>query len=92
MTDWHGPGKWAAQRESKVRRYHQRRADLLLRLGGKCLDCGAVDDLQFHHPKGRGWVVRDKSRWARMVIYEREATEGKIELLCGTCNKKHGKP
>ena len=84
MTQLNAPGRWANHTQCKVRRYHVRRQELILLLGGKCVGCGACADLQFDHIVPRTWVLRDKSRWTRIALYEREAKEGKLQLLCAT--------
>ena len=74
-----------------ARRYHRGRAKLVEELGGKCNRCQATEGLEFHHKVIRTWVARKTSRWVRLARYRREAAEGKIELLCGPCNKKAGR-
>jgi hypothetical protein len=58
------------------------------RLGGRCIRCGATDDLNFHHRDpseksftiSRLWSMRDE-------IIETELA--KCDLLCRECHKKH---
>lgn len=71
-------------------RYRQRYADLIKRLGGKCEKCGSVEDLSVDHRTRQEWGTRhrEKSSWHRIVIYEREEKEGKLRVLCGSCNSK----
>lgn len=81
----------AAQRAKNCRK---RRHALMEKLGGKCLDCGEndFDLLEFDHVFDHDWDPVKTSRWRRIVIYEREAAQGKIELRCSFCNKAKGKP
>lgn len=71
-----------------------RRYILIQAMGGKCCYCPCVEveRLEFHHTGPREWKTRDKSRWSRQAIYEREWIEGKIELACAYCNKRLGAP
>ncbi len=66
------------------------RAELILQLGGKCKLCAETDPdkLEFDHPDGRDYETNKLSYCARLARYRREAAEGLIRLLCGTCNKK----
>lgn len=67
-----------------------KRYDLMQKLGGKCDKCGSTKKLEFDHPNGRDWQPRKKNRWMRMIIYEREAAEGLLRILCKSCNCKDG--
>lgn len=82
------------EKARKKRMTDRRYAALRERLGGVCVEpgCGATDDLQFDHKYERTWVTRDYSRSRRIVLYEQEADAGLLELRCGTCNRKKGKP
>jgi hypothetical protein len=88
------PHQNANQRRKEYlhRKYLADRAELVQQLGGKCAHCGTVHNLEFNHLEPRTWITRKVNRPQRMVLYRREAAEGKLNLLCGTCNKKHGKP
>lgn len=67
------------------------RERLIDELGGRCVECGALEGLQFDHKTGlRRWIARNLSRWMRMVHYRREAAQGELQLLCGDCNRKKG--
>ena len=69
----------------------RRREALIDSLGGKCVVCGTKKKLEIDHINGRDWEPNKKSRWTRVVIYEREAKEGKLQVLCRSCNAKKGK-
>lgn len=86
--------RWNLTQEDKNRYYRLGRLKLIARLGGECVDCGEADpnELQFDHKHGRTWVARKKCRAARLALYRKEAEADEIELRCGTCNKKKGKP
>lgn len=72
----------------KARR-HQRRAELIEMLGGKCVRCGATEDLAFDHidPSTKRFVVGSSmSRaWAELVAEAR-----KCQLLCPPCHREKG--
>lgn len=70
----------------------KKRLQLIESLGGKCVQCEESDanKLAFDHirEEDRDWDCR-KTEWShRMSIYAREIAEGKIQLLCETCNSK----
>jgi hypothetical protein len=66
----------------------RRRAALITRLGGKCIGCGATQNLQFHHPNGRPWIPRRLARHNRIPICERDAAAGNLQLLCISCHSR----
>jgi hypothetical protein len=72
----------------KARR-HQRRAELIEMLGGKCVRCGATEDLVFDHidPSTKRFAVGSSmSRaWAELVAEAR-----KCQLLCPPCHREKG--
>jgi len=74
----------------KALRYYQRRMELIEKLGGKCAECGYKKRLEIDHIKGRDWEPSKKSRWTRIARYEREAKEGKLQVLCRWCNASKG--
>lgn len=78
--------------EYKAKRSYARRLALIKSLGGKCVECGRKNRLEIDHIEGRDWDPAKKSRWSRVAIYEREAREGKLQVLCKRCNKVKGKP
>lgn len=82
--------RWAETQRKGLRAY-QRRLELIDKLGGKCLFCRSRKNLELDHINGRDWDPAKKSRWSRIVIYEREAKEGKLQVLCRRCNAKKGK-
>ena len=78
------------QREWAVRR----RRRLIQELGGKCVHCDErdEDELTVDHIDGRTWDLNAKCSSARVSRYCREAKEGKLQVLCKSCNakKRHG--
>lgn len=83
--------------EIRLRSYRKLKAELVAQLGGCCNQCGAeegnLDDqgrvihLCFDHiHNDRTWKVRKLNRWTRIARYRREAAQGRIQLLCDSCN------
>lgn len=83
---------WQDDRERVIESTRAKRAELIEQLGGKCVKCGATDDLHFHHTSPRTWIASKLNRWARLAAYKRDIEAGVIELLCGPCNRREGQP
>lgn len=67
-------------------------AALVAELGGKCYDCGTTRDLSIHHIAGKKYTS-SKLEWShRVSTYRKEMKEGKLWVLCITCNSKRGNP
>lgn len=71
-------------------RYKRRREAAVVFLGGVCVECGGMDDLQFHHkdPSTKLFTLAkgssfSNSRW--------DAEVAKCELLCGDCHREEHK-
>ncbi len=82
---------WLAK-ERTIRRYHEGRAELIMKMGGKCVQCGRTTDLQFHHLYRRLWRSNELSRWSRLAMHKREWAAGQLALACGPCNRRMGQP
>lgn len=80
----------AYQREYQLRRYHKRMAEAREKLGGKCVQCGAVDELEIDHihagdkyiPLNKLWSIA-KARFDEELKY--------CQLLCKDCHIKKSK-
>lgn len=73
-------------REYMLRRYHERRAWAMELLGGRCVDCWAVKDLEFDH------VDRELKEFdiAKVWSYSKvkfEAEIAKCVIRCKECHK-----
>lgn len=68
------------------------RAMLVVAMGGACEKCGsrAYSELEFDHIGERTWDAAKVSSSHRISIYRREFSEGKLRLLCRTCNAQDG--
>lgn len=72
--------------------FKKKKAELVQMLGGHCVACGSIVDLTFDHICGRDWDIRAVHSTKRIRIYKQEAEEGKIQLLCLSCNSSKGDP
>lgn len=66
-------------------RYHTLRNEFIVRLGGMCKLCGAVDNLEFDHIDPQTKVESISKLWshAKEII---EAELAKCQLLCKSCH------
>jgi 5-methylcytosine-specific restriction endonuclease McrA len=67
-------------------RYHRRRTEAVKYLGGKCVDCGTTDGLEFDHknPKQKSFAIGKK--FASMATAKLYAEVDKCELRCRPCH------
>lgn len=63
------------------------KAELIKRLGGKCVQCGSETMLEINHIYGRTWQPRKLTHYRRVLRYRKEAAEGLLNVLCEECNK-----
>lgn len=73
-------------REYNLRRYHTRRQHAIEQLGGKCVDCGSTNDLEFDHTV-REDKLFDSKRWMNVSLAKFEAEIQKCVLRCSPCHK-----
>ena len=66
------------------------RKQLILDLGGKCVSCGTKRMLEVDHINGRNWTPRNVSSDTRVRRYLKESKEGKLQVLCKSCNSAKG--
>ncbi len=69
-------------------RYHRRRSEALERLGGRCVQCGSTESLEFDHiePRDKGFSLgRAFATWAEARLIDEVA---KCQILCGLCHKE----
>lgn len=78
--------------EYRRARLEAKRARMIAELGGKCVDCGTDESLEFDHKYPRTWKAAEKSWEHRLAIYAREIVFGLIELRCKRCNRAKGMP
>jgi len=61
-------------------------------MGGKCRNCGSIDNLERHHPYGRTWKKRSYNMLSKIKRYERDFNEGNLVLVCKKCHEELHKP
>jgi 5-methylcytosine-specific restriction endonuclease McrA len=68
-------------------RYYERKAQAVALLGGKCVRCGAVEDLEFDHidPASKSLVIGKRLAGLSEVRLVEELK--KCQLLCSTCHQ-----
>lgn len=73
-------------------RYHEIRGILIDQLGGKCVDCGTTDNLEFHTIDGNG--ENGKGGWQKLAQVIADIDNDNIELKCRECHieyhRQHG--
>jgi 5-methylcytosine-specific restriction endonuclease McrA len=79
-----GPVKWGEYLAKK-------RQKLLIMMGGVCAACGEDDLalLEIDHIEDRQYEPRQLSRTKRLKMYEEEYRQGRVRLLCSSCNKSN---
>jgi hypothetical protein len=72
-------------RQYNIRRYHRLRAEYIEKLGGCCIDCGTVENLEFDHPDPR---TKEFSigRMLNVSKAKRDAEVAKCVLRCKPCH------
>lgn len=92
----HRPSKHESQlshvNRVRVQWYRRERARLIAALGGKCVECGTTEELEFDHLKPRTWIANKTSRWQRLRNYIKDWKKGELCLRCRVCNAKGGTP
>ncbi len=68
------------------------KAKLIAELGGKCVMCDGVENLEIDHKYRRSWSIRGTEFSWRISKYRQEAKLGLVQLLCEQCNKFKGRP
>ena len=71
--------------------YHERRAEYVALLGGKCVACGSVDKLQFDHKDRSTKKFAIGKLFMKSQSVVREELE-KCQLLCQPCHVEKSRP
>lgn len=74
-------------REYMRNRYRNKRKEIIESLGGKCVDCGSVDDLELDHINKRKKTMRMADVHSTNDKKVKEELKN-IQLLCKKCHKK----
>lgn len=68
-------------------RYHRQRAEKIQELGGKCVDCGSTEELEFDHIVASTKEFGIAKEWSKnREDFEKELE--KCQLLCKECHSK----
>lgn len=68
-----------------------KRDELILLLGGKCVDCGNEEDLEFDVIVTLGNNNHHKIEWShRISFYRKQFDLNNLALRCTKCNSKKG--
>lgn len=73
-------------RKYMLARYHTRRAEWIIQLGGKCIDCGTAEGLEFDHDDASSKAYD----LAKIFSYSNERIQvelAKCVLRCDPCHK-----
>jgi hypothetical protein len=70
-----------------AKRYAERKAQTVLVLGGKCVDCGSTERLEIDHILRSTKVLDVSSRTWSSKVYWAEVIE-KCTLRCNTCHRR----
>jgi 5-methylcytosine-specific restriction endonuclease McrA len=67
--------------------YYRRKQEVFEKLGGKCVSCGACDDLQLDHidPKTKLYNISHIYSMSEKIFW---AEVAKCQLLCSKCHKE----
>lgn len=73
-------------RKYSIDYYYRKRAELIVLLGGKCCNCGSVDNLEFDHrdPATKLFAISDLMSYAWVKVLDEVK---KCQLLCQSCHK-----
>ncbi len=86
MTDKDRDKYNAYMREYMLVRYHKRRQEAIILLGGVCVDCGSVEDLQFDHIIAKDKTIDISKVWSCSSKRFNEEVS-KCVLRCDSCHK-----
>ena len=78
----------AYMREYQKAKYEKRRNGFIEELGGVCVQCNSVDELEFDHidPETKSFNVAKKMANGAIAVLREEIA--KCQLLCKKCHKK----
>ena len=68
-----------------LERYHRIRAEKIYMLGGKCIDCGSTDNLEFDHidPENKDFCISNYMTYPSSLV---DAELAKCTLRCKSCH------
>lgn len=71
---------------NQLEHYHRKRAEMIQILGGECVDCSSVDNLEFDHDD-RSQKKFSISKWYGLSIDKLMPELLKCKLRCKTCHE-----
>jgi 5-methylcytosine-specific restriction endonuclease McrA len=74
-------------RKYMLKRYHQRRDELINRLGGACLSCGSKQDLEFDHIDPESKLFSFGKKGSSVALSKLLEEIDKCQLLCIPCHR-----
>lgn len=78
----------AYMRVYMLKRYHEKRKAVVERLGGKCVECGSVVDLELDHKDNDDKALSMAKRLHTAPAAVLEAEIQKLQLLCRACHSR----
>lgn len=72
-------------RKYMLARYHARREEAIRKLGGKCIDCGTSDDLEFDHADSQ----TKEHDLAKIWSYKQEKFDAELSKCVIRCHVCH---
>lgn len=66
-------------------RYLKKKEEFISYLGGKCQECGSIEDLEFHHRDEADKCFSIMSKW-KLSLEEIKLELDKCDLLCHECH------
>ncbi len=86
--------KKKSRRDSRIR-YYENRRQCIDKLGGKCVECGVTENLQFDHinPLEKSFAISETLHFSPKMKKEVKFDEelNKCQLLCPTCHMEKTK-
>ncbi len=78
----------AYMRKYMLNRYIKRMASAISQMGGKCIECGSTENLEFHHRdrKDKTFSVGGSAWNTTVERFNQEVA--KCDLLCDECHKR----
>lgn len=73
-----------------LKRYKKKRNEAVISLGGRCIKCGSIENLEFDHlnPKSKSFTIANILYKSNEVLQEELK---KCQLLCHDCHKEKNK-
>ena len=75
-------------RHYMLKRYHERREQILEKLGGRCYQCGSTDDLELDHKDPKKKKINLARRLSSISQIKLDEELKKVQLLCRECHQE----